>query len=126
MNIMLRMFMVILLLGSISTPTSVAMPMQHATAEQLDSAEVVADDQHACCPSATAGDVVQTVTALSPSHLDCDNSCSDCQHFCHAGSAGLLSTTRFEAAHVVSERSCLGAGTAHFSTSPLERPPHRS
>lgn len=118
--------MVMLLLGSMSAPTSLAMPMPQASAEQLISAEPGADDQHACCPSVTADEAVQTVTELAASHLDCDNSCSDCQHICHAGSAGLLSATHFEAAHAVSERSRLDAGTAHFSTSPLERPPHRN
>jgi len=116
--------MVIVLLGSISTPA--ALPIQSVAVEHTSNANAVADDQHACCPSATAGDGVQTVTESAPSLVDCDNSCSDCQHVCHAGNAGLLSTTHFEAAHAVSERSRLDAGTAHFSTAPLERPPHRN
>jgi hypothetical protein len=128
MNIMLRMLMVILMLGSISAPAAVAMPMEFLAAEQNLNAEADADaeDKHACCPSATESNAVQTVTELSPSHIDCDNSCSDCQHFCHASSAGLLSAMMFSGAHPVHERSLIGAGAPHFSTAPLERPPHRS
>lgn len=126
MNIMLRMLMVILMLGSISAPAVVAMPMEHVAAEQNLNAAADAEDKHACCPSATESNAVQTVTELFPSHIDCDNSCSDCQHFCHASSAGLLSAMMFSGAHPVHERSLIGAGAPHFSTAPLERPPHRS
>lgn len=126
MIILLRMLMVILMLGPISAPAAVAMPMQHAAAEQQVTTEAVADDNHACCPSEAESSAVQTVTELSPSHVDCDNSCSDCQHFCHASSAGLLSAKLFSGAHAANERSRFGAGAPHFSTTPLERPPHRN
>lgn len=131
MIILLRMLMVILMLGPISAPAAFALPaaamqMDHAV-EQPPQTEAQADDPHACCPSEQAvSSAVQTLTELAPTHMDCDNSCSDCQHFCHASSAGLLTASRVTNPNTSPERTPFGVAAAHFSTTPLERPPHHS
>lgn len=126
MIILLRMLMVILMLGPISAPAAVAMPMEPVATAQQGSAEAMADEQHACCPAEAEGSAVQLTTERAVSHVSCDNSCSDCQHFCSASSAGLLTTNSYSPANADSVRSTILITAPHYSTSPLERPPHHS
>lgn len=130
MIILLRMLMVILMLGPITAPAAIAMPLEPATTELATpdavAVEAMAENGHACCPSEAESNAQQLVAELVPSHMDCDNSCSDCQHFCHASGAGLLTASRLATVHTTSERSSLGAAAPYYSTTPLERPPHHA
>ncbi len=125
MIILLRMLMVILLLGSLAPPAAFAMPLPSEAAEQLVMAEHMADNEHACCPSEADPSSLQSTHQPTTNHVDCDNSCNDCQHFCHASSAGLLTASRYVQTNPDSERSQLLAAAPHYSTTPLDRPPHR-
>lgn len=93
MNIIIRMLIVLLVLGSLGTPASArvsddGMSASHTAAMQHTvSADV--DAEHSCCDDeATSSEIVVI------QHMDCDNTCSDCQHHC-AGSASALTQSAF-------------------------------
>ncbi|WP_127347660.1 hypothetical protein [Pseudidiomarina mangrovi] len=105
------------------------MPLPSETAEPMamaeNMAENMAESDHACCPSEGDATGIQSTESLSANHVDCDNSCNDCQHFCHASSAGLLTASRSVQTNPDSVRSQLLTTAPHYSNTPLDRPPHR-
>lgn len=93
MNIIIRMLIVLLVLGSLGTPASARVSDNTMSASDVPAMQhpmaADADADHSCCDDETSSSEV-----IAIQHVDCDNTCSDCQHHC-AGSASALTQSAF-------------------------------
>ncbi|PTB89480.1 hypothetical protein C9927_01800 [Pseudidiomarina aestuarii] len=93
MNIIIRMLIVLLVLGSLGTPASARVSDDSMSASNVPAMQhhmaADADADHSCCDDETNASEIVAIQ-----HMDCDNTCSDCQHHC-AGSASALTQSAF-------------------------------